>query len=257
MQQKQTAPDSIRPPFHGNADPILVVRHGQSIGQINPDAYRTVGDHKLPLTQLGHIQAIETGVVLENYLKGSEYKTAQIIHGGGVRLVETARDIRATLRSGKLIQDDRFNKQRFGLFDGLLTNAQRQAAYPAFFETYKTNLESDGAFHVKPPEGESISDLVERVSAGLHDLAEIDGPKIIVTHGLPFLAIQLILENRSNDWLLKSQDSIQNCAVRLFNRQADGSYRGSKITAGDAYQGPEVKNTPVGEIAGTGSHFTR
>jgi len=47
---------------------IFLVRHGESLGNVNPEAYREYPDHKLPLTEKGHEMARETGVAIDKEL---------------------------------------------------------------------------------------------------------------------------------------------------------------------------------------------
>ena len=41
---------------------IFLVRHGESLGNLDERAYSQFGDHNVPLTQWGHRQAAEAGL---------------------------------------------------------------------------------------------------------------------------------------------------------------------------------------------------
>ena len=47
---------------------IFLVRHGESLGNINEQAYRQFGDHNVPLTQWGYQQALVAGRALADYV---------------------------------------------------------------------------------------------------------------------------------------------------------------------------------------------
>ncbi|MBB3288261.1 broad specificity phosphatase PhoE [Rhizobium sp. BK347] len=49
---------------------IFLVRHGESLGNIDDRAYRQFGDHNVPLTEWGHRQVLQAGQAISAYLKG-------------------------------------------------------------------------------------------------------------------------------------------------------------------------------------------
>ncbi len=49
---------------------IFLVRHGESLGNLDERAYSQFGDHNVPLTQWGYRQASEAGSVIAVYLAG-------------------------------------------------------------------------------------------------------------------------------------------------------------------------------------------
>ena len=222
--------------FTGRADPIFVVRHAHSLGQADPSTYKTIGDKKLPITEIGHAQAISAADYLRALFVNSNLGNAEIIHSECLRTTETAEDIaKVLLESVDINQlvDGRINKQEFGLFDGLLTKKERAQTLPELAEKYENDFKVLGPLKVAPPGGESLQEVIDRVRFFLQDTALRKGPKIIVTHGLQALCIQKVLENKSDEWLFEQQDSISNCAIRVFNRNAQGQYKSECIYDGD------------------------
>jgi len=49
---------------------VFLVRHGESLGNLDERAYSQFGDHNVPLTQWGHRQAAEAGAVIAAYMSG-------------------------------------------------------------------------------------------------------------------------------------------------------------------------------------------
>ena len=47
---------------------IMLVRHGESITNVDPSIYAEMPDHTIPLSDKGRMQATEAGRFLNNYL---------------------------------------------------------------------------------------------------------------------------------------------------------------------------------------------
>jgi 2,3-bisphosphoglycerate-dependent phosphoglycerate mutase len=56
---------------------VFLVRHGESLGNLDERAYSQFGDHDVPLTQWGHRQAEEAGAVIAAYLAGQTERWSQ------------------------------------------------------------------------------------------------------------------------------------------------------------------------------------
>lgn len=200
---------------------IYVTRHGQSQGQLDINQYRICGDDNIPLTNLGHHQAHHAGELL----KWFNVKVAALHHSTSLRALQTGQGILSELPySPEVFADGRIDKQRFGAFDGYFSDAERQRACPEGYERYQEALKAGGPLSARPPEGESILDVIERVSAFLRDAGKDGQPRIAVTHGLGVLSIEAILMNRSDDWLLEHQDTTGNTELIHFYKGWDGRY---------------------------------
>ena len=86
--------------------------------------------------------------------------------------------------------DPRWREQEVGRLEGL-TLAQAQAKCPAVFDP-----DINTAFYARPPGGESLNDLAQRVRVALADvMSSSSGHVVIVTHGGPIrLAACLLLD---------------------------------------------------------------
>ncbi|HET8988375.1 MAG TPA: phosphoglycerate mutase family protein, partial [Humibacillus sp.] len=85
-------------------DRIILVRHGESEGNVDETVYERVPDHRLSLTETGLLQAQQTGEVLRTLLDGgsveayvSPYlRTRQTLTALGLPVAE--RDVRVEPR---------------------------------------------------------------------------------------------------------------------------------------------------------------
>lgn len=181
---------------------VIMVRHGQSIGNIDEKLYSTIPDNAMPLTKLGWEQARAAGKHLKNHvLKDAE--TVHFVVSPYVRTVETFhgivsawcdpaefshigdREVRLKAWYSRLLElgltwheDPRIREQDFGNYQD--SEAIKHA---------KRERHHFGAFYYRFPYGESASDVFDRISTFLDSLwRSFDLNKsrnyVIVTHGI-------------------------------------------------------------------------
>lgn len=200
---------------------IYVTRHGESQGQLDINQYRICGDDNIPLTELGHWQAHHAGELLKSF----NIKVESLYHSTSLRAMQTGQGIVFALPYSPQVQPDlRIDKQKFGDFDGYFSDAERFQACPEEFARYQEDLRKYGPLAVRPPKGESILDVIERVGKFLREAGKDGKPRIAVTHGLGVLSIEAILMGRSDDWLLAHQDTTGNTELVHFYKRRDGRY---------------------------------
>ena len=167
---------------------IILVRHGQSLGNVDETEYARTPDWKMPLTPLGCEQARDAG-----------QKIAELCHGESVlcyvspyhRTMDTWHLIKDELAKDPSIrligcrQEVRVAEQQFGNFQN------PQAVLRA-----KEQRRDFGRFFYRFPNGESGLDVYSRVTSflatlsrdfkqlGQRDVAMNDCNILIVTHGL-------------------------------------------------------------------------
>ncbi len=193
---------------------LFVMRHGRSVGQDDINAYKSIGDHKIPLSKKGISQASASTHVIKHYLNKQPlhvfFSTSNRTEQTARAFLENAHDICiATCQA-----DPRLDKQKFGVFDGLFTDEERQAAQPEAYQQYKQDLAQHGEYYARPKDGESIADIVEKAGSFLRDVASIGEPVLVITHGLPDLCIEKIVLGHDEQWVLDRQDTIPNCGIR-------------------------------------------
>lgn len=199
---------------------LFVLRHGESRGQKDLSLYKELGDERIPLTPTGYKQSRNAGLTLSNLLKPFSHKQPIILTSTGERSLITGVSImHAMIRQGftmSFIPDTRLDKQKFGKFDGLFTDDERRYKWPKRYAEFKKQEQTDGVFFARPPEGESIADVQNRLQGFLQEIPFDNSPRIIVTHGTNTLCIENILMNRGEEWLLSNLDKRKNCAVRML-----------------------------------------
>jgi broad specificity phosphatase PhoE len=212
-------------PASGRDSVFLVLRHGESLGQIFKGAYKALGDDKIPLTPKGSAQASAAGHIIGKLAQEWDAPMAAILCSAGDRASHTAREIFKMVRlyrpDSTLDVEHAVDKQKFGRFDGLFTNAEREAQCGQAYRDYVEHLKQAGPFHARPPGGESISDVRERIRVLLDDLRGKPGFYVIVTHGTNALCIESVLTGKDEQWILDHVDTRGNCQIRMLsgNRQ--------------------------------------
>jgi len=166
---------------------IIVVRHGESLGNIDESTYCTVPDWKVPLTLKGIAQAEETGREIAAAIGGGPvyFYTSPYL-----RTKQTLAGLIQSFETNEIVavrEEPRLCEQQFGNFqqlDQVLAAKKERAKY--------------GRFYYRFPNGESGFDVYTRISTFLPDLyrdamnAEIyderysprDLTMVVVTHGL-------------------------------------------------------------------------
>eukprot|EP00051_Salpingoeca_urceolata_P012989 m.162499 g.162499 ORF g.162499 m.162499 type:complete len:437 (-) comp17666_c0_seq2:293-1603(-) len=205
---------------------IILIRHGQSQGNVDADIYAYTPDPYLKLTDTGRKQAEDAGRKLKELI-GME--SAAIVCSPFVRAQQTAELVCAQLGRDNvpIAQDPRLREQEFGMFQkrGNMKTAMRER------RTF-------GAFYYRFENGESGADVFERVSQFIESLhqamyrgswdfggSERDFPEnlVIVSHGLTmrlFLTsfFRLTVDQFHSMW------NPRNCERFVLSRNPDGGY---------------------------------
>jgi len=166
---------------------IVIVRHGQSMGNVDESTYTHTPDWKVELTQLGKDQARETGRKLKElrdqdeepgpvFIYSSPYRRCQqtaegVLEGAGISRSEVTGHI----------EEPRIREQDFGNFQDVVSMKECKEMRNLF-----------GRFFYRFPNGESGADVYDRVSTWLESLfreMEYGGidertTVLLVTHGL-------------------------------------------------------------------------
>lgn len=212
---------------------LFVMRHGESLGQVDISAYRSLGDENLPLTNNGVRQAAAGGRILSALADQLGFSSMRVISSNGKRSASTARVVFRALEPEHKISvtfDERLDKQKFGKFDGLFSSAERREKCPEEFEIYQTQLRTEGLFHARPPQGESIGDIQVRARDFLGGLRGTPMPTILVTHGTNALCLENELLGHGQEWVLAGIDKRPNCSIRLLAGNATEGYRALNIS---------------------------
>ena len=158
---------------------IFLVRHGQSLGNVNKSVYYTTPDSKITLTEKGKEQALDAGARICSLSKLLDGQNTwfHVCYSPYERAKET-KDILVDfmLSDRKLItfqrEDPRLREREWGKLRDLN-------------DTHKGNKDHFFDFFYKPDGGESFADCYDRVS-NFHQWLEFNSKEenvIIVAHG--------------------------------------------------------------------------
>jgi broad specificity phosphatase PhoE len=215
-----------RPRWTTGPHSIVLVRHGESVGNLADTAAREAQAEHLDLDQrdadvelspTGREQADAVGAWVSR-LSDSELPDT-VLSSPYRRAAETAG--RATRERGiEVVLDERLRERDLGVFDGLTGHGIR-ARHPGEAER-RTKL---GKFYYQPPSGESWADVVLRVRSLLQDLRHgYDGEHIwMFTHQAVIMSFRYVLEGLDEKSLLDIDREFQipNASFTSFRRDGD------------------------------------
>jgi len=181
---------------------LILVRHGQSEGNVSEQIYATKPDNSLNLTELGWEQARMAGKAIKDSIVG-ENESIHFVVSPYVRTVETFHGMLAAWVDPSEFQhiQDKRNRQMAWYkkcYDIGITWSEdpriREQDFgnyqdPAAIQKAKRERHKFGTFYYRFPHGESASDVFDRVSTFLDSLwRSFDAKKsknyVIVTHGI-------------------------------------------------------------------------
>lgn len=197
---------------------IILVRHGESLGNAEPNHYETTPDYALDLTDKGQVQAQRAGELIKGVINNEAvrayvspwYRTRQTLDG--ISTVIGGQITRST-------EDPRIREQEWGHLRPL-TELRRLV---------KERIEFS-PFYYRMPDGESGADVYDRISTFLEtmhrDFEKPDFPEnaLIVTHGM---ALRVFLM-RWFHWTVEYFERIRNphnAEVIIMELDSDGHYR--------------------------------
>lgn len=208
---------------------LFLVRHGQSEGNLVRKKFEESGNESFfsdeflglhesqyALTELGILQAKKAGQwFYENGFKIFD----RMLVSNNVRAMQTAAHL--NLDNAKWMIDFNLRERDGGLFNAIVPS-KRDSDYSDQQKFYNTQ-----PFLYRPPQGESIADVCQRIKLVLGTLArECDGKDVIITcHGHVMRTFRIVLERMSlqktNLFLSTKEDwgRVPNCSIIHYTRQ--------------------------------------
>eukprot|EP00762_Andalucia_godoyi_P001082 ANDGO_01985.mRNA.1 Phosphoglycerate mutase-like protein AT74H len=203
---------------------IVLIRHGESAGNLNPEAYGCTPDWKIPLTEKGHQQAIEAGRFIKSVV--GEEKVFFYV-SPYVRAFETFLDCAKSLSEKQFAwrEEPRLRELEWGNF-----------ANSAVQESCQRDRLVVGKFFYRFPNGESGADVFDRVSVFLETLFRSFNKDmwnkaenyILVSHGL---LIRLFLMRYFHLTVseFESMENLHNCQMVVLEKDSTGRYQISPL----------------------------
>ncbi|MPZ83312.1 MAG: histidine phosphatase family protein [Actinophytocola sp.] len=191
---------------------IILLRHAESLGNIDELAYTRTPDHALPLTPRGEVQARKAGQSIRDLL--AEPAAAYV--SPYVRAVRTLALLDIGDRLERTVPEPRLREQDWG-------NLQD----PLEQEVQKRKRHEFGHFFYRLEHGESGADVDDRVASFLNELelriakdARHPSTVLVVSHGLTMR----LLCRRMFSWSIDLFESLSNpehCAFRRLEHDGD------------------------------------
>lgn len=192
---------------------IILVRHGQSVGNVDKSVYEHTPDWQVPLTDKGYEQAMRAGDRVAKAMSDIRYEPSWLTHrdpaifytSPWLRARQTCQTIRSHI-SGlvsecRVLEDPRLREQEWGNYQDL----------PSLKRVWRER-DKFGKFFYRMPDGESGADVYDRVSTFLEtlhrDFGKVDYPRncIVVTHGLTMRVFLM----RWFHWSVEEYDALRN-----------------------------------------------
>jgi len=196
---------------------IILIRHGESEGNLDKDKYRTVPDYALNLTSKGIEQAQKAGIEIKQII-GQESVYAYV--SPYFRTRQTLQYLKEGIGDNiaRVIEDPRIREMDWG-----------HLRHPDENDEIAKRRDEYSTFYYRVLDGESGADVFDRVSTFLEtmfrDFRKSDYPQntLIVTHGL---TLRLFLM-RWFHWTIEEFENLlnpQNCQIVVMQQRPDGTY---------------------------------
>lgn len=214
-------------------DELVLVRHGESAGNVADSAARDADAERLELTARdADVELSDNGEeqarTLGRWVGGLDQAARPdlVVASPYRRAADTARQALAGLEdedgSGvDLLLDERLRERDLGLLDGL-TGKGIRARHPEEAER-RSHV---GKFYYQPPSGESWADVVLRIRSLLADLREgYDGARVwLFTHQAVIMSFRYALEGLDEAELLEIDRTTQipNASLTRYRRSEGG-----------------------------------
>jgi broad specificity phosphatase PhoE len=227
---------------------LVLVRHGESLGNLADAAARRDGSGRLdldtrdpdtPLSPRGQEQASALG----RYAAGltGDDRPDVVVSSPYVRAAQTARLATTSLGLEPSL-DERLRERDLGVFDGLTGSGIRE--HYAEEAERRSRL---GKFYYRPPGGESWTDVALRVRQVLVELATLhpDQRVWVFTHQAVILCFRLVLEGMDEEALLTvdRNEPLPNCSLTRYRQGSDGGLDLVRFADTDHLEADEVEQT--------------
>lgn len=239
---------------------LILVRHGESEGNVDQNIYQSVADGLLHLTEEGWKQARCAGRELKKLIGDEPVK---FMVSPYVRTRETFNAIVESFGGADTVEwyeDPRIREQDFGNFQNV-EDVQRA----------KQERQNFGAFFYRMPHGESPSDVYDRLSSFFETMyrswdttpSEVMGNLnyVVVCHGITIAVFLMRLFKYSVDEFHRWHN-FTNAEFCVMERQPDGKYTQESLYCvkqkrdGDIYKGVQGPRT-LQKDAGRFDRFIR
>jgi 2,3-bisphosphoglycerate-dependent phosphoglycerate mutase len=192
---------------------LYLIRHGESLGNVDPDTYRRIIDCDVPLTKLGIKQAKECGKILSKDHIDEDFRQIDIYgYSDPVLDIEYSPYLRAKdtckLISNKLPFDHKCK-------ENVLLREREWGELREHVESEYFDPNKHLNFFYRPDNGESFADLYTRVVTYFNSIINRGSHriKVIVAHGEWIKLALMYLDGVSVEDFTKNYYKIGNCEI--------------------------------------------
>ena len=198
---------------------IILIRHGQSIANLDETVYECTPDCKIALSVNGERQAYEAGVKLKKLI-GEESVTFYV-----------SPFLRTRQTYDQIVKQ--FDKNKHLLVEDPRIREQERGNYQKMDNRDKVWHERDdvGLFFYRYEGGESVADVYDRCSSFLETLFRFENigktyldNKIIISHG-GFMRLFIMRYYKLKVPQFEAMNNPENCGMWVMERRDDGSYK--------------------------------
>lgn len=214
---------------------ILLVRHGESMGNVDKRVHEQMADHAIPLSERGRAQALVAGEKIRAFYEGlpeairPTRDKIRLWTSPYRRTRETADGVEKGAPG--IVGDRREHillcEQQFGLFDGV-PDEELPRRFPEEHAYYAKAEHFEGRFWARMPLGESRFDVATRIHQSFgtfHRDAAKSGidDVVVVCHGVTLRAFVMMWLHLSPEWF-DHEPNPKNCAIRWLEHGVDKGY---------------------------------
>lgn len=211
---------------HRGPSELVLVRHGESIGNVADRKARESGaeridldvrDADVPLSDTGREQADAVGRLMAGLAQ--DRLPELVITSPYQRARETARHaLRQWGGDPSVVIDERVRERDLGRFDGMTSTGIK-----AQFAEEAERRSRVGKFYYVPPSGESWCDVALRIRSLLADLREgYDGRRVwVFTHEAVIMGFRYVVESLTEEELMEigRSTALPNCSVTSYEAE--------------------------------------
>lgn len=203
---------------------IFLVRHGQSIGNVDKEIYKTIPDYAVKLTERGHEQAREAG-----------YKLNDLIYVDNVKFYVSPyfRTRQTFIEILNVLKKESYSGLKYSVYEDvrLIEQVWSGALVTKNMAEIEKERDAFGSFYYQFEQGESCAMVYNRVSGFLdtlyRDFEKEDFPEnvIIVLHGM---SMRVLLMR----WLHYTVEQFEvlanpkNCEIVQLDLETSGERKG-------------------------------
>lgn len=220
---------------------IFLIRHGESLGNVDPSVYKKLDDHNVPLTEWGYEQAVEAEKFIRQYLESQEEikdVKLRVWHSPFKRTKQTKNGFVQGLgpHCETVREDYLLREQDFGLFSDIHDEEEQRKLYPVEFEKWdRMRNQTHGKVYARAPGGESRADVAQRVrifeGTMMRDKDHGIDNVAIIAHGVTNRAFEMDFLHKGIGWL-ENEPNPGNCDIVLIEGDGKKGYTAKKIYEG-------------------------